>query len=93
MRSEPVALLLADLSVTKTQPATGLERQSVSKAHFKTLKYCPQFPERFGSIEDGRRASPQRTGPAHVDVLARLGCDRARRRDERRRARGRDRAA
>jgi hypothetical protein len=25
-----------------------------SEAHFKTLKYCPQFPERFGSIEDGR---------------------------------------
>jgi hypothetical protein len=25
-----------------------------SEAQFKTLKYCPQFPERFGSLEDGR---------------------------------------
>ena len=25
-----------------------------SEAQFKTLKSCPQFPERFGSLEDGR---------------------------------------
>jgi hypothetical protein len=25
-----------------------------SEAQFRTLKYCPQFPDRFGSIEDGR---------------------------------------
>ena len=25
-----------------------------SEAQFKTLKYCPAFPERFGSIEDAR---------------------------------------
>jgi hypothetical protein len=25
-----------------------------SEAQFKTLKYCPQFPGKFGSIEDAR---------------------------------------
>ena len=25
-----------------------------SEANFKTLKYCPAFPGRFGSIEDAR---------------------------------------
>jgi putative transposase len=25
-----------------------------SESHFKTLKYCPAFPERFGCIEDAR---------------------------------------
>ena len=25
-----------------------------SEAQFKTLKYCPEFPERFGSIQDAR---------------------------------------
>jgi putative transposase len=26
-----------------------------SEAQFKTLKYCPTFPDRFGSLEDARR--------------------------------------
>ena len=25
-----------------------------SESQFKTLKYCPTFPERFGSVEDAR---------------------------------------
>ena len=25
-----------------------------SESQFKTMKYCPQFPSRFGSAEDGR---------------------------------------
>jgi hypothetical protein len=32
----------------------GESNNPLSEAQFKTLKYCPQFPERFGSIEDGR---------------------------------------
>lgn len=55
MRSKPVALLLADLGVTKTHSRPHVSNDNpFSEAHFKTLKYCPQFPARFGSIEDGR---------------------------------------
>jgi putative transposase len=55
MRSKPVALLLADLGVTKTHSRPHVSNDNpFSEAHFKTLKYCPQFPERFGSIEDSR---------------------------------------
>jgi putative transposase len=55
MRSKPVALLLADLGVTKTHSRPHVSNDNpFSEAHFKTLKYCPQFPERFGSIEEGR---------------------------------------
>jgi putative transposase len=55
MRSKPVAFLLADLGVTKThsRPYTSTDNP-YSEAQFKTLKYRPDFPERFGSIEDAR---------------------------------------
>ena len=55
MRSKPVAFLLADLGVTKThsRPYTSTDNP-YSEAHFKTLKYQPDFPERFGSREDAR---------------------------------------
>ena len=55
MRSKPVALLLADLGVVKTHSRPQVSNDNpFSEAQFKTLKYCPQCPERFGSIEDGR---------------------------------------
>ncbi|MDI6765146.1 MAG: IS3 family transposase [Thermodesulfobacteriota bacterium] len=55
MKSKPVALLLADLGVTKThsRPHTS-EDNPYSEAQFKTLKYRPDFPDRFGSMEDAR---------------------------------------
>lgn len=55
MRSKPVALLLADLGVTKThsRPYTSNDNP-FSEAAFKTLKYRPDFPDRFGSLEDAR---------------------------------------
>jgi putative transposase len=55
MRSKPVAFLLADLWVTKThsRPHTS-DDNPYSEAQFKTLKYRPDFPERFGSVEDAR---------------------------------------
>lgn len=55
MTSKPVAFLLADLGVTKThsRPHTSNDNP-YSEAQFKTLKYCPEFPERFGSLEDAR---------------------------------------
>ncbi len=55
MQSKPVALLLADLSVTKTHSRPHVSNDNpYSESQFKTLKYCPQFPQRFGSIEDAR---------------------------------------
>ena len=55
MRSKPVAYLLADLGVTKThtRPYTSTDNP-YSEAQFKTLKYRPDFPDRFGSLEDAR---------------------------------------
>ena len=55
MRSKPVALLLADLGVVKTHSRPHVSNDNpFSEAHFKTLKYCPAFPERFGALEDAR---------------------------------------
>jgi putative transposase len=55
MRSKPVALLLADLSVTKThsRPYTSNDNP-YSESQFRTMKYRPEFPDRFGCIQDGR---------------------------------------
>jgi putative transposase len=55
MTSKPVAFLLADLGVTKThnRPYTSSDNP-YSEAHFKTLKYRPDFPACFDSIEVGR---------------------------------------
>jgi putative transposase len=55
MTSKPVALLLTDLGVTKTHSRPHVSNDNpFSEAHFKTLKYRPGFPERFGTIEDAR---------------------------------------
>jgi putative transposase len=55
MTSKPVALLLSDLGVTKTHSRPSVSNDNpFSEAQFKTLKYRPQFPDRFGSIEDSR---------------------------------------
>ncbi len=56
MRSKDVALLLADLGVTKThsRPYTATDNP-FSEAQFKTLKYRPEFPDRFGCLQHARR--------------------------------------
>jgi putative transposase len=55
MTSKPVALLLADLGITKTHSRPHVSDDNpYSESQFKTLKYRPEFPERFGSIEDAR---------------------------------------
>ena len=53
MRGKPVALLLADLGVTKThsRPYTSNDNP-YSESHFRTMKYRPEFPDRFGCIQD-----------------------------------------
>jgi len=55
MTSKPVAELLADLGVGRTHSRPHVSNDNpYSEAAFKTLKYCPAFPERFGAIEDAR---------------------------------------
>lgn len=55
MASKPVALLLADLGVAKSHSRPHVSNDNpYSEAQFKTLKYRPGFPVRFGSIEDAR---------------------------------------
>lgn len=55
MASKPVALLLADLGVLKSHSRPHCSNDNpYSEAQFKTLKYRPEFPDRFGSIEDAR---------------------------------------
>jgi putative transposase len=53
MTSKPVAFLLGQLGITKThnRPHTSNDNP-YSEAQFKTLKYRPDFPDRFGSYED-----------------------------------------
>jgi putative transposase len=55
MRSKPVALLLSDLGITKThsRPYTS-DDNPFSESQFKTLKYRPDFPDRFGCLADSR---------------------------------------
>lgn len=55
MRSKTVALLLADLGVTKShaRPYTPNDNP-YSEAQFKTLKYRPDFPDQFGALVDAR---------------------------------------
>jgi putative transposase len=55
MTSKPVAFLLADLGLTRThnRPCTSTDNL-YSEAHFKTLKYCPEFPDRFQNLEQAR---------------------------------------
>jgi putative transposase len=55
MASKQVAQLLADLGVTKSHSRPHISNDNpYSESQFKTLKYRPQFPDRFGSIQDTR---------------------------------------
>jgi transposase InsO family protein len=55
MKAKATALLLADLGVTRShnRPHTSNDNP-FSESHFKTLKYQPRFPKRFGCIEDAK---------------------------------------
>jgi putative transposase len=56
MTGKPVAFLMADLGVTKTHSRPHVSDDNpFSEAQFKTMKYRPDFLDRFGCIEDARR--------------------------------------
>ena len=55
MKSKPLAMLLSDLGVTKTHSRPHVSNDNpYSESQFKTLKYRPEFPKRFGSIQHAR---------------------------------------
>jgi len=55
MKSKTVAQLLMDLGVAKTHSRPHVSNDNpYSEAAFKTMKYHPEFPGRFGSVEDAR---------------------------------------
>jgi putative transposase len=55
MKSKVVAHLLSDLGITKTHSRPHVSNDNpYSESQFKTLKYSPEFPDRFGSIQDAR---------------------------------------
>jgi putative transposase len=58
MTSKPVAFLMADLGITKSHSRPSVSNDNpYSESQFKTMKYRPEFPERFGSIEHARAFS------------------------------------
>ena len=55
MVAKSVATLLADLGVAKSHSRPHVSNDNpYSEAQFKTLKYHPDYPERFGSVPDAR---------------------------------------
>ncbi len=79
MRSKLVAELFSDLSIGASHSRPRVSNDNpFSEAQFRTVKYRPEFPDRFGSLEHGRsisrmlfalvqrRASPQRPQLSHA---------------------------
>lgn len=55
MTSKALALLMSDLGITKSLSRPYVSNDNpYSESQFKTLKYRPSFPERFGSLQDAR---------------------------------------
>lgn len=55
MKAKSLALFLSDLGATKTHSRPYVPNDNpYSEAQFKTMKYRPDYPDRFGSLEDVR---------------------------------------
>lgn len=55
MVAKPLAALLADLGVSESHSRPHVSNDNpFSEAQFKTLKYQPTYPRRFGSLPDAR---------------------------------------
>ena len=56
MQAKSVTLLMADLGVNKSHSRPHVSNDNpYSEAQFKTLKYSPTYPGRFGSLADARQ--------------------------------------
>jgi len=64
MTSKPVAFLLADLGVIYSHSRPHVSNDNpFSEAQFKTLKYRPDFPARFPTIEAARAHTAKSSSP------------------------------
>ena len=55
MKAKSTALLMADLGITRSHSRPYVSDDNpFSESQFKTLKYRPEFPDRFGSVMDAR---------------------------------------
>jgi putative transposase len=55
MKAKTLALLLSDLGINKSHSRPYVSDDNpFSEAQFKTLKYHPDYPDRFGCIQDSR---------------------------------------
>jgi putative transposase len=55
MKSQPVGYLYAELGITRTFSRPQVSNDNpYSESQFKTLKYRPEFPDRFGSVQHAR---------------------------------------
>lgn len=58
MTAKPIALLMSDLGITQSHSRPHVSDDNpYSEAQFRTLKYCPNYPDRFGSLQDARQWS------------------------------------
>jgi len=73
MKAKATAFLLTDLGVTRSlnRPHTS-NGNPFSESHFKTLKYKPRFPQRFGSIEYARNFCRRFFDPCGMPAF--VGC-------------------
>ena len=72
MIAKPVALLMTDLGVQPSHSRPHVSNDNpFSEAQFKTMKYQPDYPDRFGSLVDARtwaRPSSPGTTPSTTIV-------------------------
>lgn len=55
MKAKTLALLLSDLSIEKSHSRPYVSDDNpFSEAQFKTLKYHPTYPDRFGGVQEAR---------------------------------------
>jgi len=55
MLAKPVTLLMADLGITESHSRPQVSNDNpFSEAQFKTMKYRPDYPDRFGCLADAR---------------------------------------
>jgi putative transposase len=76
MTSKPVAQLLVDLGIVRSHSRPHVSDDNpYSEAQFKTLKYCPAFPERSARCTTlERSASPSSTPITTSTGMPPLGC-------------------
>ena len=56
MTSKTLALLFSDLDILRSHSRPYVSNDNpFSESHFRTLKYRPEFPDRFGSLEHARQ--------------------------------------